>query len=50
MSGEFYDVTPRGDPGNVRADYANGQNGDDGVRYSVRSFDQTRHWLADLHR
>ena len=23
--GEFYDVTPQGDPGNVRADYANGQ-------------------------
>jgi len=37
---EFYDVTPQGDPGNVRADYANGQNGDDGILYSVRSFDQ----------
>ena len=40
VPGEFYDVTPQGDPGNVRADYANGQNGDDGVLYSVRSFDQ----------
>jgi subtilase family serine protease len=40
IPGEFYDVTPQGDPGNVRADYANGQNGDNGVVYSVRSFDQ----------
>ncbi len=38
--GEFYDVTPQGDPGNVRADYANGQNGNDGILYSVRTFDQ----------
>ena len=30
VPGEFYDVTPQGDPGNVRADYANGQNGDNG--------------------
>ncbi len=37
---EFYDVTPQGDPGNVRADYANGQNANDGILYSVRSFDQ----------
>ncbi len=25
---EFYDVTPQGDPGNVRSDFANGQNGE----------------------
>jgi subtilase family serine protease len=36
----FYDVTPQGDAGNVRADYANGQNADGGVAYSVRTFDQ----------
>ncbi len=35
----FNDVTPQGDPGNVRADYVNGQNADDGVVYSLRSFD-----------
>jgi subtilase family serine protease len=40
VPGEFYDVTPQGDPGNVRADFINGQNGDDGIRYTVRSFDQ----------
>ncbi|HTZ05659.1 MAG TPA: S53 family peptidase [Gaiellaceae bacterium] len=40
IPGEFYDVTPQGDPGNVRPDYVNGQNGDDGVVYSVRTFDQ----------
>ena len=40
IPGELYDVTPQGDPGNVRADYANGQNGDDGTLYSVRTFDQ----------
>ena len=40
IPGEFYDVTPQGDLGNVRADFANGQNGDDGILYSVRSFDQ----------
>ena len=34
----FNDVTPSGDPGNVRADYVNGQNGDDGVAYTLRSF------------
>ena len=38
--GEFYDVTPQGDPGNVRSDFANGQNGDDGILYSVRTFNQ----------
>jgi subtilase family serine protease len=36
----FYDVTPQGDAGNVRSDYANGQNADGGVVYSVRTFDQ----------
>ncbi|HVN61428.1 MAG TPA: S53 family peptidase [Gaiellaceae bacterium] len=36
----YYDVTPQGDAGNVRADYANGQNADGGVVYSVRTFDQ----------
>ncbi len=40
VPGEFYDVTPQGDPGNVRADYANGQNGNDGILYSVRTFNQ----------
>jgi len=40
IPGEFYDVTPQGDPGNVRADYANGQNAAGGILYSVRSFDQ----------
>ena len=36
----FYDVTPQGDAGNVRADYPNGQNADNGITYSVRTFDQ----------
>ena len=36
----YYDVTPQGDAGNVRADYANGQNADGGILYSVRTFDQ----------
>ena len=36
----FNDVTPQGDPGNVRADYVNGSNADDGVVYTVRTFDQ----------
>ena len=36
----YYDVTPQGDAGNVRADYPNGQNPDNGVTYSVRTFDQ----------
>ena len=33
-------MTPQGDPGNVRADYANGHNAADGILYSVRTFDQ----------
>lgn len=40
IPGEFYDVTPQGDPGNVRADFANGQNGNDGILDSLRTFDQ----------
>jgi Predicted protease len=47
IPGEFYDVTPQGDPGNVRADYANGQNGDDGILYSVRTFDQDSSLATD---
>jgi subtilase family serine protease len=47
IPGEFYDVTPQGDPGNVRADYANGQNGDDGILYSVRTFDQDSSLMTD---
>ena len=40
IPGEFYDVTPQGDPGNVRSDNINGQNADDGIRYTVRTFNQ----------
>lgn len=40
LPGEFYDVTPQGDVGNVRADFANLQNADGGILYSVRTFDQ----------
>ena len=40
IPGEFYDVTPQGDLGNVRSDFINGQNGDDGIRYTVRTFNQ----------
>lgn len=36
----YFDVTPQGDAGNVRADFINGLNGDNGIRYSVRTFDQ----------
>ncbi len=36
----FYDVTPEGDLGNVRADYTNGLNASGGYTYSVRTFDQ----------
>jgi subtilase family serine protease len=35
----YYDVTPQGDVGNVRADYTNGLNADGGYTYSVRTFD-----------
>jgi subtilase family serine protease len=40
IPGEFYDVTPQGDLGNVRSDFINGQNGDNGIRYTVRTFNQ----------
>jgi subtilase family serine protease len=39
-SGVYYDVTPQGDAGNVRSDFANSQNADGGLVYSVRTFDQ----------
>ena len=39
-SGVFFDVTPQGDVGNVRSDYANGINAANGYLYSVRTFDQ----------
>ena len=38
--GAYYDVTPQGDLGNVRVDYLNGENADDGIVYSLRTFDQ----------
>ncbi len=39
-NGGLFDVLPnRNDPGNVRVDYNNGQNADDGVTYSTRTFD-----------
>jgi subtilase family serine protease len=39
-TGVYYDVTPQGDVGNVRSDFVNGQNADNGLAYSVRTFDQ----------
>jgi hypothetical protein len=36
----YYDETPQGDVANARADYANGVNADDGVVFSVRTFDE----------
>jgi subtilase family serine protease len=36
----YYDVTPQGDPGNIRSDFKNGLNLSGGIRYSVRTFDQ----------
>jgi subtilase family serine protease len=36
----FFDATPQGDPANVRADYANSINADDGVTFSLRTFDE----------
>ncbi|MEO9176077.1 MAG: serine protease, partial [Gaiellales bacterium] len=38
--GPFYDDTPQGDIANVRADYVNGMNADDGVTLSLRTFDE----------
>ena len=49
-SSPFYDATPQGDVANARADYANGINADDGVTFSLRTFDEdsslftTRGW------
>jgi subtilase family serine protease len=40
VPGSYYDVTPQGDAGNVRADFVNGINESDGYRYTVRTFDQ----------
>ena len=39
-TGVYYDVTPQGDAGNVRSNYANGYNPATGNVYSVRTFDQ----------
>jgi subtilase family serine protease len=36
----YYDVTPQGDPGNIRSDFKNGLNVTRGIRYTVRTFDQ----------
>jgi subtilase family serine protease len=36
----YYDVTPQGDPGNIRSDFINTLNVSGGVRYTVRTFDQ----------
>jgi subtilase family serine protease len=38
--GAYYDVTPQGDAGNVRADFKNGYNETGGLRYTVRTFNQ----------
>jgi subtilase family serine protease len=38
-SGVYYDVTPQGPLGDVRVDFVNGENADDGLRTSVRTFD-----------
>ena len=36
----YYDPTQQSDPGNIRADYINGLNSGNGIRYSVRTFNQ----------
>jgi subtilase family serine protease len=36
----YYDVTPQGDPGNIRSDFKNGLNLSGGIRYTVRTFNQ----------
>ena len=36
----YFDVTPQGDPGNIRADFKNGLNTAGGIRYTVRTFNQ----------
>jgi subtilase family serine protease len=40
VPGAYYDVTPQGDAGNVRSDFVNGYNADNGLRFTVRTFDQ----------
>ncbi len=35
----LFDVTPQGDPGNVRVNYVNGLNADNGTKTTVRTFD-----------
>ena len=40
VAGAFYDVTPQGDAGNVRQDYMNGINSDNGLLYTLRTFNQ----------
>lgn len=40
LPGVFYDVTPQGDAGNVRVNYVNGLNANDGLSTSVRTFDE----------
>jgi subtilase family serine protease len=40
-SSPYYDVTSKSpDAGNIRSDYVNGYNADDGLVYTVRTFDQ----------
>ena len=39
-SGVYYDVIPQGDAGNIRSDFVNGVNADNGLVPSVRTFDQ----------
>ena len=39
-SNPFYDVKPEGPVGEIRVDYANGLNGDNGTATSVRTFNQ----------
>jgi subtilase family serine protease len=36
----YFDVTPQGDSGNIRSDFINGINDANGIRYSVRTFNQ----------
>jgi subtilase family serine protease len=36
----FNDIVPTGDPANVRVDFANGENADDGLITYLRTFDQ----------
>lgn len=36
----YYDVTSQGALGNIRSDFANGLNADDGLLYTVRTFNQ----------